>query len=132
MASPATQYGEEYEPRKTRKKVEASRATQVPGFFSSKVLRAMQRNQTLVARRRCYHAFVIQISSSLNPEFTSSILQVSYRKLCDSSDFRFSRTPGSRRQSRDAEFVMNTDDKTFAIWRVAAKVETGLLNLTAC
>jgi len=26
-ASPATQYGEEYEPRKTRKKVEASRAT---------------------------------------------------------------------------------------------------------
>ena len=51
MASPATQYGEEYEPRKTRKtrkKVEASRATLVPGFFSSKILRATQRNETLV------------------------------------------------------------------------------------
>jgi hypothetical protein len=51
MASPATQYGQEYEPRKTRKKVEASRATQVPGFFSSQVLRTMQRNQTLVVQR---------------------------------------------------------------------------------
>ena len=61
-ASPATQSGEESEPRKTlntRKKVEASRATQVPGFFSSKVLRAMQRNKPLVVQDGWVFFFVL-------------------------------------------------------------------------